>query len=97
MQHRLAAKGNGHIVTTVDIQAGEPGRRDAHDFKLAPVQPDRFSNDARIAREISFPEVVADNGDGASLAAAAPVVVRHEHPPLHGRNAEDMEEIATHP
>src|SRR5687767_4114397 len=97
MESRFAAKGNGDVESFVGFQAAKSFRSDADDFKGMAVELDGFAENVGRAAVMILPESVADDGDGAVLAAVVQIIFAIEDAAAFGRNAEDVEEIAADP
>ena len=72
---RLGAERDGDVERAPDVDAEEPGRRDADDRERHAFDHERPADDVRRAAEAPLPEGVADHRDRTIGSAAAPVIV----------------------
>ena len=85
--------GNAHLVIGAPRKAKKRGRRNAHNGKRICVEADGTADDAGVAAESPFPEVVGEHRLGRP---AASLHIWREGLSQHGFDAKKGEEIGRH-
>ncbi len=93
----LGAERDGDVERAADVDAKEPGRRDADDRERHAFDDERPADDVSRAAEAPLPEGVADDRHRTIGAAPAPVIVFRPRAAEDGRDPKHVEVASARP